>query len=94
MVLSALAWELSKEMALNAKIILKNYYLHFEIWLEKKQKKEVTHLNFLDWIRDFLHHWKAPFSHRFYSWKFFLRRFQKDLNQLALFDWRKNKVIL
>jgi hypothetical protein len=46
-------------LTLNAKIILKNYYLHF--------------------------------FHRFYSWKFFLRRFQKDLNQLALFDWRKNR---
>ncbi len=90
-VLTALAWEFMQELKYKAPLFLGSYYYQiFSDWLEKRQAKEVTHLNLLDWIREFLGAYQAPLSQRFYSWKTFINRFSKPKNQLSLFgDWKK-----
>jgi hypothetical protein len=89
-VLTALAWELTQEMALDAKSFLADFYLFFKDWLQKKQQKIITHLNLLDFLREFECFRFSPISHRIFSAKIFLHRFQKDKNQLSLIDFRKN----
>lgn len=91
-VLVALAWEFLQKITQNVKEFLGILYCVFEDWLQKKQQKAPTHLNFLDWIREFLDSYQSPFSQRFYSYKYFLNRFIKPKNQLSLFDRRKKLV--
>ena len=93
-VLTALAWELTQELAHEARDFLGLLYNLFEDWLRKKQQKKVTHLNLLDWIRGFLAYYRSPFPQRCYSWEFFLNRFIKPKYQLPLFDSRKKRVNL
>ena len=88
-VLTALAWDFMQELKYKAKSFLGIYFPLFTDWLKKKQNKEITHLNLLDWIREFLGSYKPPFSQRFYSWKLFIKRFNKPKNQLTLFVYRK-----
>ena len=91
-VLTALAWEITNELAIEVKEFLGVFYNIFADWLKKKQQKKVTHLNLLDWIREFLPEDRPFLSQRFYSWKIFLQRFMKDKDQLSLFDNRRKMV--
>jgi hypothetical protein len=88
-VLTALAWEIMQELTLEARDFLGICYQVFKVWLRKKQKKRTTHLNLLDFLREFLAGYSPISSHRIFSWKFFLHRFSKDKNQLSFFDGRK-----
>lgn len=88
-VLTALTWEIMQELTLEVREFLGICYQVFREWLRKKQKKVATHLNLLDFLREFLVGYFPLASHRIYSWKFFLRRFHKDNSQLTLFDFRK-----
>ena len=91
-VLTALSWEFLQKITQEVKAFLGSLYSLFEAWLQKKQRSKTSHLNLLDWIREFLAPYQSPFSHRFYSWKSFLSRFSKPKNQLPLFDWRSKIV--
>jgi len=89
-VLTALAWEFLQELTLDLRCFLGDCYPIFMNWLKKKQQKKITHLNFLDWIREFLAYYCPPFSQRFYRWNIFLNRFKKPENQPSLFgNWKK-----
>ena len=93
-VLTMLAWEIMKELASKVREFLGVCYEIFKDWLRKKQQEAVTHLNLLDFLREFLAGYRPPLSHRFFSWKIFLHRFHKPLNQLSLFDFRRKMVNL
>jgi len=93
-VLTMLAWETMQDLVWEVRDFLGVYYEIFSEWLRKKQLKVATHLNLLDFLREFLAGYRPPQSHRSFSWKIFLHRFQKPLNQPSLFDWRSKVVNL
>ncbi len=93
-VLTALAWEIMNDLAREVREFLGICYEIFKEWLRKKQQKTVTHLNLLDFLREFLAGYNPPQSHRFLSWRIFLHRFHKPLNQLSLFGNRRKVVNL
>ncbi len=53
-VLTALAWEIMQELKLEVREFLGICYQIFIEWLRKKQKKIPSHLNLLDFLREFL----------------------------------------
>lgn len=93
-VLTMIAWETINDLARDVREFLGVCYEIFKDWLHKKQQETVTHLNLLDFLREFLAGYRPPQSHRFLSWKTFLHRFHKPLNQRSLFDWRGKMVNL
>lgn len=93
-VLTMLAWEMMNDLAREVREFLGVCYKIFKEWLRKKQLKTVTYLNLLDFIREFLAGYRPPTSHHSFAWKIFLHRFQKPLNQLSLFDYRRKMVNL
>ncbi len=93
-VLTMLAWEIMNDLARDVCDFLGICYKFFTDWLKKKQQETVTHLNLLDFLREFLSGYRQPLSHHFLSWKIFLHRFHQPLNQLSLFDYRRKVVNL
>ncbi len=93
-VLTMLAWEMMNDLAREVREFLGVCYEIFKNWLRKKQQESATHLNLLDFLREFLAGYRPPQSHRSFSWKIFLHRFHKPLNQLSLFDFRRKMVNL